>query len=77
MVAHGLTARRVGAAAPDGRSAPAQQVERPGRSPGAPLRADLDADERQLDEARERLAALVWPPPRVASGAGARAGVRL
>ena len=63
MIAHGLTARRVGAPALDGRSAPVrQQVERPGRSSGASLRAELDADERQLEEARERLAALVWPP---------------
>ena len=63
MVAHGLTARRPGAPARDGRSAPIrQQVERPGRSPGASVRAELDADERQLEEARDRLAALVWPP---------------
>ena len=63
MIGHGLTTRRAGAAAGDGRSAPVRpRAERPGGLPGAPARAELDADERQLEEARTRLAALVWPP---------------
>jgi len=63
MIAHGLTTRRAGAPAGDGRSAPVRpRAERPGGSPGGPARAELDADERQLEEARTRLAALVWPP---------------
>ena len=63
MIAHGLITRRAGAPARDGASAPARQrAERPGRWPGAAASIDLDADEQGLVEARERLAALVWPP---------------
>ena len=63
MVAHGLTTRRIGAPLHRRPSPPARQkmqvAERPS---GASDRALLDADEQQLEEARRRLAALVWPP---------------
>ena len=63
MVAHGLTTRRIGAPLHRRPSPPVRQkmqvAERPSSAPG---RALLDADEQQLEEARERLAALAWPP---------------
>jgi hypothetical protein len=72
MVARRLTTRRIGAPLDRRPSPPARQkmqvAERPS---GAPDRAQLDGDEEELEEARGRLAALVWPP-RVLRGEQAR-----
>jgi hypothetical protein len=63
MIAHGLTIRRAGpdaahsSRATTRRPAPPADRERP-----RPARADLAADEQQLAEAHQRLAALRWPP---------------
>ena len=64
MVAHGLTTRRTGPAEraailllPAGSKSLA--TERP---PDAPAKAEVDSDERQLADASDRLAALLWPP---------------
>ena len=61
MVAHGLTTRREGAQ-PHHRASPPPAEWRRGAAAGAAARVELDADERELVEARTRLAALVWPP---------------
>ena len=63
MVAHGLTTRRIGAPLHRRPSPPARQKMQVAERPSsAPDRALLVADERQLEDARRRLAALVWPP---------------
>jgi hypothetical protein len=63
MITHGLTARRAGRdAARSSRTATRRPAPPRDRERSRPARADLAADEQQLAEAHQRLAALRWPP---------------
>ena len=86
MIAHGLTTRRTDAPS---RRRPSPSTRRQAhateRPPGAATRVELEVDEQELVEARERLAATGLAAARTPAGAGAhvvgrhpaRAGVRL